>query len=477
LGVPQMRFYTTAKLGPNRELLPSGFTLFKNVSVARTGEQVYGPEEVGIDPGPDGLVYIDRSPEEVFRPEAIDSLNFATFVIDHPIEDVSPINWQHLAHGMFGNARRGTGEQKNELVADLVVTTAYGLSEIDNGKREISLGYDADYIETGVGRGEQRNIVINHGAGLVAGRCGERCAVKDHVCGRKGIPNMAKKSWKDKVLDAIRNKDEEGAKAALEEVKDDEPGATGGGNVHIHLGSGTESGKPVEMQDEEDPTEKRFKGLEDSMKGLCDKFDAYVKDRTKDEESEIEKKQKEQDKAKDKAKDEESEAEKKKAEEAERAKAEDDELEEEAPDGTGDKARGARDSAYLVDSFENTKMLAEIIAPGVKIPTFDKAADPKKMFKDCVCGLRRKALQMGTLDAGTAALIDQVRGRTTDSKMFDTMTCGQVRTVFNSVGALKKVENNAAVTRDSGVQKTAAPVLSPSEQFAAASAKRHGYKL
>jgi uncharacterized protein len=472
-----MRFYTTVKLGPNRELLPSGFTLFRNVSVARTGEQTYGPEEVGIDPGPDGLVYIDRTPEEVFRPESVDSLNAATYVIDHPIEDVSPDNWQHLAHGMFFNARRGSGEQKDELVADLVVTTAYGLSQIDNGKREISLGYDADYFKTGDGRGEQRNIIINHGASVDDGRCGERCAVRDHACGRKGVPEM-KKTWKERVLDAIRNKDEEGAKKALEEVKDDEPGATGGGNVHIHLGSGPESGKPVEMQDEEDPTEKRFKSLEDSVKGMCDKFDAYVKDRTKDEESEIEKKQKEQDKAKDKAKDEESEAEKKKAEDAEREKAEDDELEEEAPDGTGDKARGARDSAYLVDSFENTKMLAEIIAPGVKIPTFDKAADPKKMFKDCVCGLRRKALQMGTLDAGTAAIIDQVRGRTTDSKMFDTMTCGQVRTIFNSVGALKKAQNNAAVTRDSSAGTgTVTPVLSPSEQFAAASAKRHGYKL
>jgi hypothetical protein len=467
-----MKFYTTVKLGPNRELLPSGFTLFKSVSVSRTGEQIYGPDEVGIDPGPDGLVYVDRPPEEVFRPESVDSLNGATFVIDHPIEDVSPDNWQHLAHGMFFNARRGTGEQKDELVADLLVTTSQGLAEIDNGKRELSGGYDADYVKTGEGRGVQSQIIFNHGALVSAGRCGERCAVKDHALEGQGGNKAMKKSIKDRILDAFKAKDEEGMKKALEEVKDDEPGASGGGNVHIHLGSGPESGKPVEMQDEEDPTEKRFKGLEDSMKGLCDKFDAYTKDRTKDEESEIEKKQKEQDKAKDEA----AEAEKKKAEDAEREKAEDDELEEEAPDGTGDKARKARDSAYLVDSFETTKMLAEIIAPGVKIPTFDKAADPKKTFKDCVCGLRRKALQMGTLDAGTAAIIDQVRGRTTDSKAFDTMTCGQVRTVFTSVGALKKAANNAAVTHDSSVKTTTAPVLSPSEQFAAASAKRHGYK-
>jgi hypothetical protein len=35
-----MRFNTILKLGPNREMTKEGFTLFRNVSVSRTGEQV-----------------------------------------------------------------------------------------------------------------------------------------------------------------------------------------------------------------------------------------------------------------------------------------------------------------------------------------------------------------------------------------------------------------------------------------------------
>jgi putative transposase len=36
-----------------------GFTLFRNVSVSRTGEQIYGPDEgTGIELGPDGLIHI-----------------------------------------------------------------------------------------------------------------------------------------------------------------------------------------------------------------------------------------------------------------------------------------------------------------------------------------------------------------------------------------------------------------------------------
>jgi hypothetical protein len=452
-----MRFYTTAKLGPNRELLPNGFTLFRNVSVARTGVQIYGPGEISIAPGPDGFIHVDRNPDQVFRRETLDSLNGATYVIDHPEDDVGPDNWQQLAHGVFLNSRRGTGEQVDEMVADLIVTTAYGLSVIDAGKREISLGYDADYFETGAGRGEQRNIIINHGASVDAGRCGSRCAVKDHAPKGPGAYQM-KKTIKDRIRDAFKAKDEESMNKALEEVKDEEHEYSKDCDC-----KDCKSSKYRKAKDSEN--EERFKKIEDSLGKVLDAVKARDK-KSKDEEEEEEKKKKE---AADKARDAAAEEEKKKTEDDES------ELEEEAPEGTGDAARKARDSAYLVDSFENTKMLAEIIAPGVKVPTFDRAADPKKTFVDCICALRRKALQMGTNDAATSAIIDTVRGRTTDSAVFDKMPCGQVRTIFASVGALKKQANNAAVT-SAGVATKDTQTLSPIQQFVANSNKRHGIK-
>jgi hypothetical protein len=174
-----MRFYTNVHIGPNRELTPAGFTLFKNVSISRTGVMEYGPRETDIDPGPDGLVHITRTPEEVFKAESLASFNGAPFTIGHPSEDVTPDNWSQYANGFFVDVRRGTGDQADEVVGDLLVTTAYALAEIDSGTSEVSAGYDADYRKTGEGRGEQINIIGNHVALVGEGRCGSRCAITD----------------------------------------------------------------------------------------------------------------------------------------------------------------------------------------------------------------------------------------------------------------------------------------------------------
>jgi hypothetical protein len=441
-----MRFYTTVKLGPNRELTPEGFTLFRNVSIARTGEQIYGPDETQIEPGPDGLVHIMRTPEEVFRPETLDSCNGKSIVIDHPDEDVAPHNWQYLSHGVMFDARRGIGSQIDEVVASILITTAQGLAEIDSGKREVSLGYDADYFQTGEGRGEQRNIIVNHNALVDAGRCGARCAIKDHK--HKGACTM-RKTFKQRILDAMKSKDEK----ELEKIADEIPEETSSGATHIHVHAGGEVDKP--KAEDEDPYEKRFKTIEDGIKSMTDAFAAFSK--PKDEASEEEKKK--------------AEEEKKKAEDAES-----EEMSEEVEDEDKEEAKKAKDSAFLADSFETVKMNAEIIAPGVRIPTFDSAADPKKTFRDCICGLRKKALQLGTNDAATAGFIEQVRGRVTDGSEFLKMPCKDVRTIFNSVAALKKAHNNGEATRDRNVSTTRSQddELTPIQKFKKNSDKRWG---
>lgn len=177
-----MRFYTTLKLGPNREQTKEGFTLFRNVSVSRVGWQVYGAAELpGIEADQDGMIQILRDPEEVFRPETLASCNGKSLVIEHPEDDVKPENWRQLTNGFMFDARRGTGDQKDECVADILVTTPEALGEIDADMRQVSLGYDADYYVLERGRAEQRNILVNHVALVPAGRCGERCAIRDHA--------------------------------------------------------------------------------------------------------------------------------------------------------------------------------------------------------------------------------------------------------------------------------------------------------
>ncbi len=458
-----MRFYTTLKLGPHREKTWDGFTLFRNVSIARIGEQVYGANEgIGVTPGPDGMIRIVRKPEQVFRQETLDSGNGKAIVIEHPdnederLPDVRPDNWRDLAHGVMFNLRRGTGEQADDCVADVLICSEEAIREIDLGLRQLSVGYNADYYEIEPGRGEQRNIIINHLALVEAGRCGSRCALRDHKPQENTM--KTKKSFVDRILAAVRSKDEDEAKKALEEMEHDEDA---GGDTHIHVHTAAPAAK-AEDDEPEDPTEKRFKSIEDSIAKLADAMKGGDKSRDGEPEEEREERErKERDKARDKARDEETE----------------EELEEET--GTAD-ARKAQDSALLADVFDTVKMNAEIIAPGVSIPTFDAKANPKKMFRDCICGLRRRALQQATSDTATAGMIAAVRGRTLDSASVAKLSCGEVRSIFNAVAVMKGAQNNGAVTRDGVLSVFPNPAAKTSDSdsaiahFKAASAKRWG---
>jgi uncharacterized protein len=432
-----MRFNTILKLGPNREMTKEGFTLFRNVSVSRTGEQIYGPDEgTGIEPGPDGLIHITRTPEEVFRQETLDSGNGKSLVILHPEEDVSPANWRELTHGVMFNMRRGTGDQRDESVCDLMVYTPEAVREIDLNLREVSLGYDADYFQTAPGRGDQRNFYINHVALVPAGRCGASCAVRDHAH-QPGDCEM-KNRWQ-RVLDALHTKDEKKIEEAVEAARDEES------EEQKQKAKDEAEAKEKEIQAKDEEFKKEVR---DSITKLTDAVGKLVKDKAKDEEEE---------EARSKAKKEEDDEE------------DEDEMEEET--GTAD-ARKARDSALLEDSFNDIKAKAEIIAPGIQMPTFDAKADPKKTFRDCHCGLRRKALQQATQDSETAEIVKTVRGRALDSADILKMSCGQVRTIFNGVAAMKANRNNGRLTVDAQTQNKTQDNVSPMDKFKAASKAR-----
>jgi hypothetical protein len=128
------------------------------------------------------------------------------------------------------------------------------------------------------------------------------------------------------------------------------------------------------------------------------------------------------------------------------------ELEYEAPPGTGDKARRAKDSAYLEDSFQDAVSKAEIVAPGIALPTFDKAAAPIKTAQK-ILTLRKTALDLAYAQPATRGIIDDaLSGRTFDAKR---TTHGQARVLFNVLAAQVGNGNNQRATdRSSGMGRT-----------------------
>ena len=376
-----MKFYATAQLGPKQRLTPEGFLVCEAVPIARTGTMVYGEGETPVDAGRDGIARIERIDAEVFRPETLASFEGKPVTLDHPTDFVGPGNWSALAKGVAQNVRRGDGIENDLLLADLLITDAEAIAEVRDGLREVSCGYEADYEQTEPGRGVQRNIVGNHIALVVRGRCGPRCAIGD-----KEI-TMAKRTWMDRIRTAFKAKDEAAMEEALEEAKS------------------------KDAEEEEEGAEGEGKKTADALALILKRLDAtdaaIAAIRAKD------------------ADEEETEEEKAEREKAEAVK-------------TGDKAPTA-------DAWQMVRARAEILSPGISLPTFDAAADPKKAH-DALCGCKRRALDDAyRTDAGKDAIAPFLTGKTAD---FAGMTCATLDVVF--VGAAELMRASRKRTGDRG---------------------------
>ena len=150
----------------------NGQLICENVVLARTGYYDYRESELIEGGSPEKIVRVFRSPEEVFDPTSMKSMNFKPLVDDHPDENVTPETVGELQKGFMTNIRRGTGEFDGCLMADIIATDPYVIDEIlSKRKRDLSVGYTAD-IEEVDGQYFMKNIRGNHIALCEAGRAG-----------------------------------------------------------------------------------------------------------------------------------------------------------------------------------------------------------------------------------------------------------------------------------------------------------------
>lgn len=410
------QFFTPEQLSANQSFTPEGFLLCTNVPIARTGEMLYAKGELVNDQGDeavedkDGWIIVSRGPEDLFRPETLASFEGKPVTDGHPPGFVTPENYGKYAVGTTHNVRRGEGPYADCIVADLLITSAKAIQQVQDGEREISCGYDAEYTQSEPGRGAQSNIVGNHNALVERGRCGPRCSIKDEE------PTMAKKTWRERLMGAFRANDEEAVKKIADELEEGD----GDQHVHLHLEKAEDKTKD---EPPEDPTEARFKKIEDALEKL-------TKDRTRDEEV----------------------APKGDESDGTATTGDDDE------DGDGDKGKASKagdedddddDREGTHDTFQGVYAMAEILSPGIKLkkPTADAKAD-RKAFRDALCACKREALAKAYVtDAGKQAVDAVLAGR---KPTFDSMACGALDAVFNGATAIMKLQN-----KDSAHQRTA----------------------
>ena len=199
---------------------PEGYLLCLNVPVARTGTQDYLPEELGLASGP-GFISVYRPEEEVFAPETIASFEGMPVTNDHPPDGVDVDNIRRLQMGHAHNIRRGTGEESDLLLADLIITDEHLIEAILNGKREISCGYTYELSEEN-GQYIQRKIRGNHVAVVEAGRAGHRVSIKDRKPNERSSVSM-KKSLTKLLARMAKDGDVEAVAEFIEEMIEGEP--------------------------------------------------------------------------------------------------------------------------------------------------------------------------------------------------------------------------------------------------------------
>lgn len=191
---------------------PEGFLVCVGVPIARTGEMIYGDGETPLDTDDEGKVIITRDEKDVFNPKTMASFEGKPVTITHPSEFVTPENWARLAKGVVQNVRRGVGDSKNDLIADLLITDSVAINLIKNGLREVSCGYEASYSQDDEGEGKQTRIIGNHLALVDQGRAGSSYAINDHK--RGGIKKM---TLREKIKSIFAKAQDEAMKMAEDE--------------------------------------------------------------------------------------------------------------------------------------------------------------------------------------------------------------------------------------------------------------------
>lgn len=173
-----MRAFYGSRFSPNMTRTPEGFLICHNVPIARTGWYEYLPEELGIESNQNELVKVYRDPAEVFSTSAIASFEGKPVTDEHPPDLLTPKNSKIFIKGTTQNVRQDKKEP-DLLIADLIIYDSVLIDEVDQGKREVSCGYECDYKENEDGTYSQIDIRGNHVAVVEAGRAGNRVSIKD----------------------------------------------------------------------------------------------------------------------------------------------------------------------------------------------------------------------------------------------------------------------------------------------------------
>jgi len=409
----RMGFLTVEQLGPKQSMTPEGFLLCESVPIARIGNQMYSDKEIPLEGDADGLLQIERAPDEVFKDETLASFEGKPVTIDHPDTFVNPENWKELAVGVTQNVRRGAGIEDDLLLADLLVTDQQAIEAVRAGLREVSCGYEADYEQVAPGKGRQLNIIGNHVALVERGRAGPRCSIQDKDLNMKQKPK-GKLSFIDKLKKFL---DSEVEAEKLENQTADE------GEEESQMPIGKKELEAEEKTTDEGDIGERLARIEAVLAKLVPMEEEEHETNLDAENEEAE---------------------------AEEEETTDDVLEAETAETNGE----AKGTVLTGDSLKAVIARAEILAPGIQVPTGDAAGASKT-----IATLQRKALATAYATADGKKAIEPFLMKREIKKL----TGDALSAVFTGAAELMRVNNNTRGMRMSAATTDFGKATSPAD--------------
>lgn len=165
----------------------NGFWRIKDNPISKVGVFPYLGKQISSELEPNKIYMVYRPAEELFSEEALESFNRVPvpLVEDHTMigKDNTPAEEKGV-EGVIQNVRRSG----DKLIGDIAIYSDHMKDKINDGKKELSMGYYCQYeLADGEYKGEhydaiQREIRSNHVALVDRGRMGSDVRVYDAFC-------------------------------------------------------------------------------------------------------------------------------------------------------------------------------------------------------------------------------------------------------------------------------------------------------
>lgn len=167
---------------------PEGFLICQGAKLCRSGWQRYHGSELGLNT--DGSVNVFRPPEEVLSPAFLASLEGKCVCDSHPNHFVDSSNARWYCCGHVQNVRKGPALPNGDVtvLGDLIVTDESLIRKIEQGRRELSVGYAYQLSRDHDGTFEMRDLIANHLACVEKARAGSEIRILDHAPQQQGRP-------------------------------------------------------------------------------------------------------------------------------------------------------------------------------------------------------------------------------------------------------------------------------------------------